>query len=609
MFFHVLSKAASFRKRPQTFRAQSSFFKDYSNNFYSTFRTDIHTVYNQLLDESINQSNFECNFISQIVDNFAQQEPNRLAIRCIDYDSSDKYFTDITYSELVRHSQQIAHFLKQKGIKQGDSIALMLGQQPAWWYSLAGLMRAGISIVPFPRLLTPKDLTYRINDLSIKGIITTPELQDRINSIRAHCPTLKVLVTTGNSSVAGWVSFPNMVDYLVETSSETTTTKDPCLYLYTSGTTGQPKAVQHNFDYPFFHWPTGKRWLRATPNDLVYNASDTGWGFTVWITMAVWSMNAKLLITPTNKKFNPQEMLALLRDQPISIFCAAPTVLRLLVAESNFHVYNFSRLKRIVTVGEALDETVIKQFESKGIEVAVGFGQAETPLLIGRVDNHPHVSGTMGRQIYPYQVVILDEQLHPLPPGETGQIAVDLNKGKRGGIMRGYFNAPERTKKVFSSDGRYYLTGDWAKYSSEGFFIYQGRKDDLIKSKGYRIGPDEVEKAGMSHPAVAKIAVIGIRTNPESHDITVKAFILLKPGYTETLELIQDIQDHIKNETAPNKYPRLVEFLELEEWEKYETTSGKIRRAALREREEAKLNPNVSREDEDSELAPSSPSM
>jgi acyl-coenzyme A synthetase/AMP-(fatty) acid ligase len=277
------------------------------------------------------------------------------------------------------------------------------------------------------------------------------------------------------------------------------------------------------------------------------------------------------------------------QEQPVSIFCAAPTVLRLLVSEKNFDSFSFPHMKRIVTVGEALDETVIKRFESRGIEVAVGFGQAETPLLIGRVDGQPHVPRTMGKPISPYEVVILDENYQPLPLGGIGQIAVDIAKGKRSGIMRGYANAPLKTKNAFSADGRYYLTGDWAEYSRDGFFYYQGRRDDLIKDRGYRIGPDEVEKAGMSHPAVAKIAVVGVPRELGSQSLTIKAFILLKPGYSESPTLVKEIQDHIKRETAPYKYPRQVECLTLEEWGKYETISGKIRRAGLREREIRKL--------------------
>ncbi len=542
-------------------------------------------IYNTLLEQSTADFPIPCNFVSQVVDSWAMQ-PNKLAIHCVDQDIGENL--DITYAEVVKRSHQIAHFFTKQGFKKGDAVALMLGQRPAWWYSLAGLMRAGIPVVPFSRLLTPKDLLYRIKDLGIRGIITSPELQERIDLIRDQCSSLKTTVTVG-TAVKGWESLIDIFNGDTVLVKEHTTVEDACLYLYTSGTTGQPKAVQHNHDYPFFHWPTGKRWLRATPEDLVYNASDTGWGFTVWITAAVWAMGSKLLITPTNKKYDPQKMLVTLRDKSVTIFCAAPTVLRLLVSQPNFDSYNFPTLKRIATVGEALDETVIEKFASRGIEVAVGFGQAETPLLMGRVDDQSHVPGTMGQPINPYRVVVLDDNLCPLPPGNVGQIALDLVEGKAAGLMRGYANALKKTQDAFSPDGRYYLTGDWAEYRKDGLFAYQGRRDDLIKSRGYRIGPDEVEKAGMSHSAVSKIAVVGVRTQLDSPAITVKAFILLKPNYIGSPDLIQEIQEHIKKETAPNKYPRLIEFLNLQEWEQYETMSGKIRRVALREREEKKL--------------------
>jgi|JI10StandDraft_1071094.scaffolds.fasta_scaffold86655_3 acyl-coenzyme A synthetase/AMP-(fatty) acid ligase len=556
----------------------------FSSDIFKNHR-EIGEIYAELLEQPTAKP-ISCNFISQVVDRWADQ-PHKLAIRCIDQDGDDH--AEISYSDIAKRSHQIGGFFAEQGFKKGDTVALMLGQRSVWWYSLAGLMRFGIAAVPCPRLLTPKDLSYRINDLGIRGIITTRDLQHPIDSIRSECPTLKTTVTTG---LAGqdWFSMTDILSKDVTASSEVvTTTEDACLYLYTSGTTGQPKAVQHNADYPFFHWPTGRRWLRATSEDFIYNASDTGWGFTVWITTAAWSMGAKLLITPTTKKFEARKMLEILREQSITIFCAAPTVLRLLVADPAFDHIQFPALRRIVTVGEALDETIIQRFAARGVEVAVGFGQAETPLIMGRVDDQPHVPGTMGSPIDPYKVVALDDDYHPLLPGNVGQLAVDLVEGKSGGIMRGYANAPEKTKKTRSPDGRYHLTGDWAFYRRDGFFAYQGRKDDLIKSRGYRIGPDEVEKAGMSHPAVAKIAVVGVRTETDSAAITVKAFILLKPGYAETPALIEAIQTHIKHETGPYKHPRLIECLPKEEWEKYETTSGKIRRAGLREREELKL--------------------
>jgi acetyl-CoA synthetase len=243
-----------------------------------------------------------------------------------------------------------------------------------------------------------------------------------------------------------------------------------------------------------------------------------------------------------------------------------------------------------VTVGEALDEVVIQKFESRGINVAVGFGQAETPLIVGRVDDQPHLPNTMGKPIDPpYRVAILDDDFNHVNVGEIGQIALDMQEGGAGGIMRGYANAPERTKKAFSPCNRYYLTGDWAKFSLQGM-SYAGRRDDLIKSHGYRIGPDEIEKVGMTHPAVAKIAVVGVRTDANSLDISVKAFILLKPDIAETSALKNEIQEHIKAQASSYKYPRVIEFLSLEEWEKYETTSGKIRRRGLREREEMNLS-------------------
>lgn len=576
---NVFKSLQGIRSNPTLLKQARLFSNDVANH-----HPDIGQIYSKLLNQPTNIP-MPCNFISQVVDRWADTG-DKTAIICVD---PDKNISQITYPQLVKRSHQIANFFTEQGFKRGDSVALMLGQHPAWWYSVAGLMRAGIAVVPCPRLLTAKDLEYRINHLGIRGIITAPELQKSLDAIKNQCPTLETRVTTG-APEKGWFSLKKDVFSTIGTfpSKIVTTTEDLCIVLYSSGTTGQPKAVLHHADYPFFHYPTGRRWLLASPEDLIYNASDTGWGFLYWTTTAAWSMGAKILITPTNKKFSAAQMLATLQDNPVTIFCAAPTVLRLLVADPAFDQTKFPCLRRIVTVGEALDETVINKFVARGIEVAVGFGQAETPLLIGRVDDQPHIPGTMGCPIDPYNVVLLDENYQPLPPGSEGegQIAVDLWSGATGGIMRGYAHDPDKTRSTRSPDGRYHLTGDWAFRRKDGSLVYLGRHDDLIKALGYRIGPDEVEKAGMSHPAVAKIAVVGVRTSPNSSATTVKAFILLHPGYTESPELIKEIQTHIKKETAPFKYPRLVECLSFEEWQKFETISGKIRRAGLRKREE-----------------------
>ncbi len=542
-------------------------------------------IYDRLRHQSESDTPLYCNFSHEVLDYWAYSTQQQ-AIRYIDQDTDHE--GEISYPELIIQSHCLADFfLNEEGLKKGDAVALMLGQQPLWWCSLAGLMRAGIAVVPCPRLLTAQDLHYRINDLQIRGIVTTPELQPKVDEIRGQCSSLTSCLTIAPHNTQGWKSLPAVLDKekRIMLSRQHTTTADPCLYLYTSGTTGQPKAVQHNHDYPVIaHWTTGSRWMQATPDDIIYNASDTGWGFTVWTTLAAWSMGAKLLVTPTNKKFDVQKILTILSQEHVTIFCAAPTVLRRLVAEPNFNDYQFPSLKRVVTVGEALDETVIQQLESKGIAVHVGFGQAETPLLIGRVDDQLHVRGTMGKTIHPYHVVVLDENLNPEKTNKPGQIAVDLQKGSPHGIMRGYANALERTAQAFTEDGRYYLTGDWASCSRHGYFFYDGRKDDLIKSRGYRIGPDEIEKVGMSHPAVAKIAVFQI---PESGTLghRIKACILLKPHYQASPELIQSIKAHIKHETGPYKRPDEIECLELEEWSQYETTSGKIRRRGLSDRE------------------------
>ncbi len=548
---------------------------------------EIAPLYWKLVNRQPNE-HFPCNFVTQVLDPWAKIT-DKTALSYVDLDQKAPP-VDITYKNLVARSHQLGQFFLNQGFQKGDTVALILNQHPGWWYLVPGLMRLGIGIVPCSPLLTSKDMRYRINDLGIQGIIASEKLEERIDSIRSECSTLKTTITTGKSHDS-WTSLEEILKNTptTEPSIIHTTTEDPCAYLYTSGTTGNPKAVLHNADYPFCHWPTGKRWARATSEDKFYNAHDPGWGFTLWTTLGAWSMGSQILITPSNYKITTDKILATIRDQGVTIFCAAPTILRSLVANPAFDHTDFPKLRRIITVGEALDEVVIKRFSDRGIEVAVGFGQAETPLIIGRVDDQPHIPNTMGSPVDPYKVDIVDEHFNPVPLGQSGQIAINLETGARLGITPGYINAPEKNKSIRSPDGRYHLTGDWATYSPHGN-LYQGRKDDLIKNKDRRISPDEVEKVGMLHPAVAKIAAIGIRTDIDSNQTVLKTFILLRSGYNESPELVTDIQNHYKGITAEFNCPSYIEFLPEEVWTQYETTNGKIRRRELRDRDEAKLN-------------------
>jgi medium-chain acyl-CoA synthetase len=546
-------------------------------------------IYHKLLDQrdSGNSAEIPCNFVTQVLDYWASTMPNQLAIRYINPNKGKNSIEEISYQELVARSHQIANHFRQQGLKKGDSVALALEQEPAWWYSLAGLVRGGFPVVPCSHQLTKKDLQYRINGLGIRGIVATPDVKRRVEAVRYNCPTLASLVATGYAD-----SDQSSIGYILKHSPtvscrEDTTMEDTVAHLYTSGTTGLPKAVRHCHDYLFFHWPTGRRWLQATPDDLIYNTSDPGWGFMLWTTAAAWAMGASLLVTPTR---DPQEILSTLRDQPITILCAAPTVLRKLVAEKNFNEFSFPTLKKIAVVGEPLDETVAKAFENLGIEVRECYGQAELPPVIGRIDNQPYMPNSMGTTIDPYKVVIVDESFQPLPIGNVGQIALDIVNGSRGGTIREYVNDPERTASIFSPDGSKLLTGDYGYIEErEGgvrVVVYGGRRDDLIKAFERRIGPFEIEEVGMSHKKVAKVAAIGVPISPGSQNCQIKIFILLKPGYTVDEALTEDIKQHFEQEIAEYKRPHQIEFLSPKEWEQYETTSGKIRRAALREREE-----------------------
>lgn len=539
----------------------------------------VKTTYQHLL-ETHQDHPIDCNFFIEAV---APWSVNRKQIAIRHLNEKDQ-LEQITYQQLVENTERFAACFSQRNLKKGNTIATVLGQHPFWWYTLLACIHQGIGIVPCSRLLKEEELAYRINHLGIDAVIAVPHLQQRINRIHDQCPSLRTLITTDNNlSNANWFNIADTLaadNKAVAINPAQTSSTDPFIYLYTSGTTGNPKPVLHNHSDAFSHLPTGQDWMQSGPDDLVYNASDTGWGFTAWTTLGTWATGARLLITPTEKRFNPGNMLRLLEEQSVTILCAAPTVLRLLVADPSFENFHPEKLKRIVTVGEALDETVIDAFSSRGVDIHVGFGQAETPLLMARWAGQQHVAGTMGTALH-HKIELLDDDYQPVKSGEIGQIAIDTH-ANRFGLMQGYVNAPDATKKAYSPDGRFQLTGDYAK-TVDGQYYYQGRKDDLIKAHGYRIGPDEIEKAGMSHPAVRKIAAIQVPIG-NSKNNTIKSFILLRPGYTDSAELQKEIQQHIR-EQVTYKYPRQIEVLSEDEWNKYETISGKVRRVGLRELE------------------------
>ena len=363
---------------------------------------------------------------------------------------------------------------------------------------------------------------------------------------------------------------------------ERTRSDDPLLIYFTSGTVGYPKMVLHTqASYGLGHTLTAKYWHDLKPTDLQWTLSDTGWAKAAYGKLfGQWTQGAAVLQHDAKGRFDSSLTMRMIGKYGVTSFCAPPTAYRMMVLE-DLTQYDMPNLRHCTSAGEPLNPEVMKKWEDgTGLTIYDGYGQTETVLLVANYQCLPVRPGSMGKPVPGFQVGIVDEQGLELPASEEGQIAVKVTPERPVGMFREYWKDAEGMERSFVGD--WYLTGDKAYRDEDGYFWFVGRADDLIISAGYRIGPFEVESALIEHPAVAESAVVA-SPDPVRGDI-VKAFIILKPGYVSSDELTLSIQEHVRNATAPYKYPRVIEFVA----ELPKTISGKIRRVELREAELAR---------------------
>ena len=359
----------------------------------------------------------------------------------------------------------------------------------------------------------------------------------------------------------------------IRDSIETLST-DPMLLYFTSGTTGMPKMVWHDQTYPLGHIVTAKYWQHVIPDGLHLTLSDTGWMKAMWGKLyGQWFMEAGVFVCDFDK-FTPSDLLPLFAKYNITTFCAPPTMYRFFIKE-DLNKYDLSSITHATIAGEPLNPEVFNQFYSAtGLKLMEGFGQTETTLtLFNPVGTNPK-PGSMGKPSPAYDVDLVDYDGNSVEPGTVGEIVIRTDKGKPCGMFDGYYENPELTKTVW--DDNIYHTGDTAWRDEDGYFWYVGRTDDIIKSSGYRIGPFEIESVVMEHPCCLECAITGA-PDPIRGQV-VKATIVLAKGYEPSEELKKEIQNYVKKQTAPYKYPRVVEFVD----ELPKTISGKIRRTEIR---------------------------
>ena len=526
---------------------------------YRTFRLDVPERYNWAYD---------------VFDRWGQ-DPQKLAMLWVGADGRSRR---VTYRELGERSRRVANALAGLGVAPGDRVLIMLPRLVEWWELILGCIRGRFVSVPGTTLLTPKDIIYRVNTSGATAAVTDAENVEKIEAVRAECPTLRHLIAVGGAP--GWRGYEDVVRSASPTLAHPQNSSgDPLMIYFTSGTTGYPKMVLHTHaSYPIGHIITGKFWLDNRPSDLHWTLSDTGWAQAAWTCLfAPWNMGAALFIWDQRGRFDPQGTMRMLERHPITTFFAPPTAARMLVLE-DLKRYQPKALRLCLGAGEPVNPEVIEAWrDGTGHHIWEGYGQTETVLCVATFPGMRYKPGSMGVAAPTFRVGVVDEAGNQLPPGQEGEIAIRVRPERPVGLFPGYWQNPEANAKCFRGD--WYFTGDRATRDEEGYFWFIGRADDVIISASYRIGPFEVESALLEHSAVAEAAVVA--SPDEMRGDIVKAFVVLAPGQRPSEALAVELQEHVRKVTAPYKYPREVEFLE----DLPKTISGKIRRTELRRRE------------------------
>ena len=514
------------------------------------------------------------NFAFDVVDAIAKRSPDKLAMIHVSRDKTERRFT---FNDMKRASAQCANYFKSLGIKKGDRVMLVLKRHYQFWFSILALHKLGAIVIPATNQLLAHDFEYRFNAADISAVICTADgdVARQIELAEATSPTLRTKILVGGER-EGWKNFneeyPLFSTHFYRTE-ETACGRDLMLMFFTSGTTGYPKIAAHTYQYPLGHYVTAKYWHGVSPDGLHFTISDTGWGKALWGKLYGQWLCEGAVFTYDFDRFDASDILPMFAKYGITTFCAPPTMLRMMIKE-DISKYDLSSIRHMTTAGEALNPEVYRKFEeATGLQTMEGFGQTETTLTIANLMGGAHKLGSMGRPVPFYDVDLVDPDGNPVPVGEVGEIVIHTDKKIPCGLFAGYYKNQEKTDEVWH-DGLYH-TGDTAWRDEDGFFWYVGRVDDVIKSSGYRIGPFEIESVIMELPYVLEC---GVSAAPdEVRGQVVKASVVLVKGTEPTEALKKEIQQYVKEHTAPYKYPRIVVFRD----ELPKTISGKIQRNKL----------------------------
>ena len=522
------------------------------------------------------------NFAFDIADAIAAEKPQKTAmVWCNDRGEGARF----TFADMKRESNKTANFLAARGIKKGDAVMLILKRRYEFWFFLLALHKIGAICIPATHLLKTKDIIYRNEAASVKMIVSVcePEIMGQVDAAAQDSRTLENRVSVGGPR-EGWIDYTSEIVKFGDSfprpkGAAAAQNSDISLLYFTSGTTGMPKMVQHDFSYPLGHIITAKFWQNVQDNGLHLTVADTGWAKAAWGKVyGQWIAGSGVFVYDY-EKFVPKGMLDVITRHGVTTFCAPPTVFRYLIKE-DLSKYDFSKLKYCVTAGEPLNPEVYTQWlKMTGHKLMEGYGQTESVVVVATYPWLEPKPGSMGKPSPCYDIDIVNEKGAPCAVGEEGQIVIRTDKAIPIGMFNGYYRDKKLTSKVWH-DGVYY-TGDMAWRDEDGYFWFVGRADDLIKSSGYRIGPFEVESALLEHPAVLECAVTAVPDLDRGQ--IVKATVVLSKNYAGQAgeQMVKELQEHVKKVTAPYKYPRIIEFVT----ELPKTISGKIRRVEIRDKD------------------------
>lgn len=551
------------------------------------------------------------NFAYDVMDVWAEEQPDKLALLWTNDEGACRRFS---FGELKTLSDRTAAWFMQLGIGRGDKVMLILKRRHEFWLSMLALHKIGAIAIPATHMLTRHDIVYRNTRAGIKAIVCVGEeyVMRQVSEAMPESPTVETLVSVGPLKADGfhdWQSEWEQAPAFIR-PEHVNDNDDTMLMYFTSGTSGEPKMVAHDYLYALGHLTTGVFWHNLAPDSIHLTVADTGWGKAVWGKMyGQWFAGAAVFVFD-HEKFTAEKIMRQIERYRITSFCAPPTVYRFMIHE-DFSKYDLSSLRYCCTAGEALNPAVYDRFfELTGIRLMEGFGQTETTMTLGTMPWNKPKPGSMGLPNPQYDIDLVKPDGTPCEDGEKGEIVIRVSeegrtkreevatavKGKPGaadsspftlhssfkkplGLFKEYYRDEELTRRVWH-DGMYH-TGDVAWRDEDGYYWFVGRIDDVIKSSGYRIGPFEVESALMTHPAVVECAITGVPD--EIRGMVVKATVVLHADWKGRAgdELVKELQAHVKRETAPYKYPRIIEFVD----ELPKTISGKIRRVEIREKD------------------------